>query len=329
MSSSLTDSYQREIRYLRVSVTDRCNLRCRYCMPAEGIPLIAHEDILRYEEIARLVRIAAESGITRVRLTGGEPLARKGLTSLVGLIAAIPGIEDISLTTNGTLLAQYAVQLAAAGLGRVNISLDSLNAPRYREITRGGELAQALSGIQAALQAGLKPLKINVVVVRGMNDDELLDFARRTLAENWHVRFIERMPIGESALYDSRQFISAVEMQRAIEASCGPLQPATVYGSGPARYWRIPGAIGTIGFIDALSRHFCPECNRLRLSADGRLMPCLFSAQEYDLRGALRSGASDAELAALIRQVVSAKPEGRHFRHEPAPAGRVMSRTGG
>lgn len=329
MSIPLLDSYQRPIRYLRVSVTDRCNLRCQYCMPVEGIPLLAHNDILRYEEITRFVGIAAQLGITRIRLTGGEPLARKGLPELVRQIAAIPAIEDLSLTTNGTLLAAQAAELAASGLQRVNISLDSLRAERYRQITRGGRLDDAMAGIAAAQSVGLNPIKINMVVVRGLNDDELVGFARCSLEKGWHVRFIEMMPIGEGARQPRNEFIAADEMRQVIEASLGPLLPDALFGNGPARYWRIPGAGGTIGFISALSQHFCSQCNRLRLSADGRLMPCLFSPLEYDVLTPLRSGASDAELTELLRRAVLHKPVGHHLGQEPAPAGRVMSRTGG
>lgn len=329
MNTPAIDSYHRVIRYLRISVTDRCNLRCQYCMPAGGIPLLEHAAVLRYEEIARVARVAAGLGITHIRLTGGEPLARKGLTDLVRQIAMIDGIEDISLTTNGTLLAGQAQALAAAGLRRVNISLDSLRPERYREITRCGNIADVLAGIDAVRQAGLEPLKVNVVAVRGVNDDELVDFARRTVDEGWNVRFIERMPIGTSAKNNQDGYISADEVQQVIETGCGPLLPDVLYGSGPARYWRIPGAAGTIGFISALSRHFCPQCNRLRLSADGRLMPCLFSPLEYDIRTPLRAGASDEELAALLRQVIAAKPASHHIGSEPAPAERLMSRTGG
>ncbi|MHB1355584.1 MAG: GTP 3',8-cyclase MoaA [Anaerolineae bacterium] len=329
MSTPLSDSYQRPIRYLRISVTDRCNLRCQYCMPAEGIPLLAHGDILRYEEITRFVGIAAQLGIVRIRLTGGEPLARKGLAELVRQIAAIPAIEDLSLTTNGTLLAPLANELAANGLQRVNISLDSLRPERYRHITRGGILDDVLSGITAGHTAGLVPIKINVVVVRGQNDDELVDFARCSLEKGWHVRFIEKMPIGEGALHATAEFIAADEMRQVIEESFGPLLPDMLFGNGPARYWRIPRADGTIGFISALSQHFCPQCNRLRLSADGRLMPCLFSPLEYDVRTPLHSGASDAELSELLRLAVQHKPVGHHLGQESAPIGRVMSRTGG
>ena len=329
MNEPLADSFQRPIRYLRISVTDRCNLRCQYCMPEEGIPLMKHDDILRYEEIARLVAVAAQLGISSIRLTGGEPLVRKDLASLVAMIAAIPGIEDISLTTNGTLLAKYAASLAAAGLKRVNISLDSLVPERYRAITRGGNLEDVLAGIAAAYRAGLTPVKINVVVARGVNDTELEEFARRTRDEGWNVRFIELMPIGAGIAPSHEQFMPATEIQKRIEAAYGPLQAGELYGSGPARYWRIPGASGTIGFIDALSRHFCPQCNRLRLSADGRILPCLFADMEFDVRGPLRSGASDQELACLIEKVIAAKPAGRYFAQQPAPEGRTMSRMGG
>jgi GTP 3',8-cyclase len=329
VSTPLVDSYQRPIRYLRVSVTDRCNLRCRYCMPAEGIPLLAHHDILSYEEITRFVGIAAQLGIVRIRLTGGEPLARKGLPELVRQLAAIPGIEDLSLTTNGTLLAAQAQGLAANGLQRVNVSLDSLRTERYREITRGGNLQDALDGIDAAQAAGLSPLKVNMVVVRGLNDDELVDFARHTLDRGWNVRLIEKMPIGEGACQSAGEYMAADDMLRVVEASFGSLVPDSLFGNGPARTWRIPGAKGTIGFISAISRHFCAQCNRLRLSADGRLLPCLFSPLEYDVRTPLRGGASDTEIAALLRLAIGHKPAGHNLEQDPAPPGRMMSRTGG
>jgi cyclic pyranopterin phosphate synthase len=329
VNTPILDSFQRPIRYLRVSVTDRCNLRCQYCMPAAGVPLLAHTDILRYEEITRFVSLAARLGISRIRLTGGEPLARKGLSELVRQIASIPEVEDLSLTTNGTLLAAQAEGLSANGLQRVNISLDSLLPERYRIITRGGNLQDALDGISAARFAGLHPIKINVVVVRGLNDDELVGFARRSLENGWHVRFIEKMPIGEGAHQPQGELVTADEMRQVIEASFGPLLPDTLLGNGPAHYWRIPGAVGTLGFISALSQHFCAQCNRLRLSADGRLMPCLFSALEYDVRTPLRGGASDVELSELLRMAIQHKPRGHNLGLEPAPVGRVMSRTGG
>lgn len=321
--------YHRAISYLRVSITDRCNLRCVYCMPEEGVPALRHEDILRYEEIKRLVRIAAELGISRVRLTGGEPLVRRGIEDLIAMLVAIPGIEELALTTNGTLLRQMAGRLMAAGLARVNISLDTLRPERYRAITRGGSLDDVLAGIAAARQAGLDPVKINTVIMRGVNEDEVLDFAARTVAEAWHVRFIELMPLGETAQTALTEYISSQEIRAQIEVHMGTLEPAEVPGNGPARYWRLPGASGTLGFISAISEHFCAHCNRLRLTSDGRLVPCLFADLEFDLRGPLRAGADDAALRDIFLQAITAKPDRHHLDECRVMPRHEMSRMGG
>ncbi|MDH7489302.1 MAG: GTP 3',8-cyclase MoaA [Anaerolineae bacterium] len=321
------DSFNRSISYLRVSVTDRCNLRCMYCMPPEGVPWVPHENILRYEEIVRVVRVGAEMGITKVRLTGGEPLVRAGIASLVAMIAAIPGVDDLAMTTNGTLLAQYADELAKAGLDRVNVSLDTLRPERFRAITRLGSLEDVERGLVAARAAGLEPVKVNTVLMRGVNDDEVVDFARRTLEEPFHVRFIEEMPVGVAA---ATRFLPVAEARERIEAAFGPLEAAHHrMGNGPASYYRIPGASGTIGFISAVSEHFCHQCNRLRLTADGRLRPCLLSDAEIPLREALRSGVSDEELKQIILAAVAAKPDGHHLGEGGAVSGRGMSQIGG
>ena len=304
------DGLERTIRYLRVSVTDRCNLRCRYCMPEEGVPSLLHEQILRLEEIARLVGVAATLGISRVRLTGGEPLVRHNIAKLVEMIAATAGIGDLSMTTNATLLAPMAQGLARAGLQSVNISLDTLRPERFRDITRRGELADALAGIEAAHMAGLEPVKVNTVVVRGFNDDEVVELARRSLVEGWHMRFIEVMPLGEEAWLNQKRYVSSEETRSQIEEALGPLEPAELDGNGPARYWRLAGAQGTIGFISAVSQHFCASCNRLRLTSDGRLMPCLFSDLEYDLRTPLRANADDKALRQVILDAIAHKPTG-------------------
>jgi cyclic pyranopterin phosphate synthase len=333
MSAPFLDTFARPINYLRVSVTDRCNLRCVYCMPAAGIPLLGHAEILSYEEISRIVRVAGERGIHKVRLTGGEPLTRLGLTDLVGLIAALPEIDDISMTTNGLLLSRYAARLAAAGLSRVNVSLDTLRPERFRAMTRLGELENGWEGVEAAEAAGLGPLKFNVVVLRGVNDDELVDLAGLTLAQERHIRFIEVMPLGHSDLWSKDGFVPMREVQSSIERDLGPLEQVghddPVVGNGPARYWRLPGARGTIGFISPVSDHFCSGCNRLRLTADGRLRPCLLSDQEIDLRGPLRAGVSDEALAALIAQAVVCKPERHRLVEGLSAPGREMSQIGG
>ncbi|MDI6890184.1 MAG: GTP 3',8-cyclase MoaA [Thermodesulfovibrionales bacterium] len=307
------DNYQRIINYLRVSITDRCNLRCIYCMPSEGLTPIEHKEILRYEEIVRIVRIAAGIGVRKVRITGGEPLVRKNATYLIASIRNIGGIEDLSLTTNGILLEQYAKELAEAGLERVNISLDSLRPDRYREITRGGDINSVLRGIEAAEKAGLRPIKINMVPIRGLNSDEIGEFAKMTLKVPYQVRFIEFMPFGTEDMWRPEKFISADEI-KSIAERIGPLTPAKLGKSGPARYFRFDGASGVVGFISPLSNHFCGECNRLRLTADGKLRPCLFSETEIDLKPALRGGAPDDEIRRLIKLSIEVKPEGHNIR---------------
>jgi GTP 3',8-cyclase len=324
--TKLADSYHRPINYLRISVTDRCNLRCIYCMPPEGIPLMAHGDVLRYEEIDLVARAAAELGITKLRLTGGEPLVRTGLTDLVAMLAKIEGIDDISMTTNGVLLDRYAVGLKKAGLHRVNISLDSLRPERFHKITRMGKLDDVLNGIEAAREAGLNPVKINMVVIRGTNDDEISHFALLTLSDAWHVRFIEFMPFMEKGK-KNRLLVPVSEMMERIEA-LGELEPSLPNGVGPARYYRFPGAKGTIGFISPVTECFCQACNRMRLTADGKLRPCLFSDDEIDLRGPLRQGATVGEIKRLIRHAVASKPE-RHKLITGVTCERFMSQIGG
>jgi len=324
--TKLADSFQRPLNYLRISVTDRCNLRCIYCMPAEGISLASHEDILRYEEIHLVAQAAAELGITKLRLTGGEPLVRARLTDLVSLLAKIPGIDDISMTTNGLLLERHAMELKKAGLQRVNISLDSLRKERFRKITRVGKLGDVLRGIEAAKEAGLNPVKINMVVMRGINDDEVKHFALLTIRDGWNVRFIEFMPFTEGGKKNNH-LVPVAEVMQQIE-TLGKLEPHIPGGGGPARYYRFHGATGTIGFISPLTDCFCKECNRLRLTADGKLRPCLFSDEEIDLRGPLRQGATAEDIKLLIRQAASCKPE-RHKLAAGVTCERFMAQIGG
>jgi len=322
-----SDSYNRPIEYLRLSVTDRCNLRCIYCMPEEGVPPLTHGDVLRYEEIERLARVIVGLGVSKLRLTGGEPLARKGVEQLVAMLAAIPGVRDLAMTTNGTRLAATADALARAGLRRVNVSLDSLRPERYRAITRRGELADVLEGLAAAERAGLRPVKINMVVLRGVNDDEVVHFAQKTIDDGWNVRFIELMPLGAGAQGTG---VPSAEVRRHIEDALGPLVAVDGDGAGPAKYYQVPGAPGSIGFISPLSEHFCFRCNRLRLTADGQLLPCLMSEQGFDLRTPLRQGASDDDLRERVRQAIYAKPAGHHLgMGSPSPSARPMSRIGG
>ena len=324
------DDFGRAINYLRVSVTDRCNLRCVYCMPSEGIQKLAHSTILRYEELAAIIRVAAELGICKVRLTGGEPLVRLGLPDLVRVVAAIPGIDDLSMTTNATLLPRHADALAQAGLHRVNISLDTLRPERFEQITRRGHLDDVWAGIAAARAAGLTPIKFNVVVVRNLNDDEVSDFARKTLSDGWHVRFIELMPMGANADWASHGAVSIPEIRASIEQELGPLAPVRgPKGNGPARYYHLPAAEGTIGFIGAQSEHFCSTCNRLRLTADGRLLPCLMSDDEIDLQEVLRPGSNPEELKSLLAQAIHRKPQRHRLDEALSPRQRAMSEIGG
>ncbi|MCS7178883.1 MAG: GTP 3',8-cyclase MoaA [Anaerolineae bacterium] len=324
------DVYERPVQYLRVSVTDRCNLRCLYCMPEEGVVQCSHQDILRHEEIVRIVRIAVETGFMHIRLTGGEPLVRRGIVDLVAELARIPGLDDLSMTTNGILLRQYAKALARAGLRRINLSLDTLRPERFRQITRWGNLEDVLAGREAALAAGLRPIKINMVVIRGLNDDEVVDMARKTIEPDWHVRFIEVMPLGAGVRWFGDGVVPAAEIRARIEEAVGPLTPVHgEVGIGPARYYRLPGAAGTVGFIGAVTEHFCHFCNRLRLTSDGRLLPCLLSSATIDLRTPLRNGATDEELRALFMQAVVAKPRGHALRAGWLPSAFPISHIGG
>jgi GTP 3',8-cyclase len=311
----MIDSFGRIIEYLRISVTDHCNLRCAYCTPAEGTPRSSRTEILTFEEITRTVAAAARLGVRFVRLTGGEPLVRRDLPSLVDALVAIPGIEEVSLTTNGILLEKFARPLAEAGLKRVNVSLDTLQEEKYRRITRGGEIQRVLRGIAAAEAVHLHPIKINAVVIRGVNDDELLSLGNVTKVRPWHVRFIEWMPVGNAWEWGPgfppphERHVPAREMRGML--SPFHLQPVTdPPGRGPVKVYRIPGGLGTIGFISPLGEHFCASCNRLRLTADGQLRPCLFSNREVDLRGALER---DEPLEVFLRQAVAQKPWGHGF----------------
>ncbi|MDP3878748.1 MAG: GTP 3',8-cyclase MoaA [Dehalococcoidales bacterium] len=325
--TGLFDSWQRQINYLRISVTDRCNLNCIYCS-AGSVPYMPRNQIPTYEEIRRVVQVAAGMGITKVRLTGGEPLMRSDLSQLVGMLARIEGIDDIALTTNGTQLRKYAIALKEAGLKRVNVSLDTLKRDRFKRITGKDKLREVLAGIEAAEQAGLNPVKINMVVLRGINDDEIIDFARKSLTPGWHVRFIEFMPF-ETASKGVAITVPTQEIQEQIQ-SLGKLEPyVDETGGGPAKYFRLPGAKGTIGFISAMTEHFCRTCNRLRLTADGQLRPCLLDDDEIDLREVLRNGASPDELKRLIQQAVTVKRERHHLNEELAPEKRPMRQIGG
>ena len=326
--TGFSDSFQRPINYLRISITDRCNLRCIYCMPTDGIQLMSHSDILSYEEIYTIAKAAAELGIEKIRITGGEPLVRLGLPELIQKLAHIEGIDDVALTTNGVLLARYAAELKKAGLRRVNVSLDTLKQDKFELITCRNNLNDVLEGIGAAKSVGLNPVKANVVVMAGINDDELLDFAAKTINEGWHVRFIELMPFAHKCATDW-QFVSVNDIKQRLEVLC-KLEPCLVkMGNGPAKYFHLPQAEGTIGFITPVSEHFCFHCNRLRLTADGKLRPCLLSEDEIDLRQPLRGGMSSAELKKLIADAVASKPLRHHLAEGRVPKDRPFSQVGG
>jgi cyclic pyranopterin phosphate synthase len=352
----MVDPFNRRIDYLRVSITDRCNFRCVYCMPEQGFPATPKNENLTIEEMARLVRISTSLGITKVRLTGGEPLLRKELPWLVREIASCPGVEDISCTTNGYLLEEQACLLALAGLHRINVSLDTLQPERFTAIARRGSLDRVRAGIDAAFNAGLTPVKVNCVLMKGVNDDEVADFARLTLDRELHVRFIELMPmrwnldegpsmspIGLDGMIQLRQtagdmlsdsqmrrmFLSASDARAKIERDLGKMEPAEVRTNGPAHSYRIPGASGTVGFISQITNDFCERCNRLRLTHDGFLRPCLMSDGELDLRTPLRAGATDDDLAALFLHVVEHKPERHYLAEGQKVTGRGMSQIGG
>lgn len=326
----LSDTFNRAITYIRISVTDRCNLRCVYCMPAEGMPWLAREHILTYEEIAHIIRAAAELGVRRVRITGGEPLIRRDLPRLVAMLRAIPGIEDLALSTNGLLLAEQADALKAAGLTRVNVSLDTLRPERFRDIARRDGLDKVLAGLEAAERCGFHPIKVNCVVMRGKNDDELADLARLTLERPYHVRFIEIMPLEGSVEDQTSWYMPADEMLDRVRriADLEPTEGPT--GNGPARYFRFPNGKGTVGVISPLSHNYCDRCNRVRLTADGQLRLCLFGDNQIDLRTPLRSGATIADLQRLFRRAMRIKPERHHLQPGQTSAALIaLSQTGG
>ena len=325
----ITDKCGRALRYLRVSVTDRCNLRCRYCMPPQGIPLLRHEDILSYEQIAAVARAAVALGVTAVRITGGEPLVRRGITNLVRLLGDIDGLDDLSMTTNGILLAPIAQSLAQAGLRRVNISIDSLDPAEYADITRGGDLRAALDGVRAALDAGLAPVKVNAVVLDDCGDDDLRrrmsPFVELARGLPVHVRFIEHMPIGGPQI--SAPGDGAIA--RIMQALGAAPADAVVPGAGPARYWRLDGAPGSLGLIAPMSAPFCDRCNRLRLTASGGLRRCIFSSPDVDLRPLLGPRADAHALAAAIARAWLTRPPGRGAFAPEAPVPASMCQVGG
>ncbi len=328
-SGAAHDSFGRRINYLRVSLTDRCNFRCVYCMPEHGAHFAPREELLKDDELLRVIEAAAAAGFEKIRLTGGEPTIRRNLVELVAGIAATPGIREISMTTNALRLKDQAEALKAAGLTRVNISIDSLDADKFRSMTRGGDLRRVWAGIEEAERVGFTPLKLNTVVVRGLNDDEVCDLARLTVERPWQLRFIEMMPLAGVGNLADTSVVASAEIIRRLEGEFGALEFVGWFGSDPARTYRLPGAQGTLGFISSVTEPFCATCNRMRLTADGKLHLCLLRDNELDLRAALRSGAGDEEIQALIRQAVFIKPWGHGLPEGIKPTLRGMSELGG
>jgi len=304
----LIDRYNRRINYLRISLTDRCNLRCIYCMPPEGERKLRHKDILRYEELLRIARIAIKMGINKIRLTGGEPLVRKGVGEFIPMLASLDGLDDVSLTTNGVLLRDNLAMLKSAGITRINVSLDSLKGLNFKYITRFDYFNKVWEGIEKARDMGFSPIKLNIVIMRGINDNEVLDFGRLAIEQPFHVRFIECMPIGLQS--NASAFISNAEVEKLLVDRFGPLAAVSPgKNDGPATRFRFEGGRGEIGFISAISHSFCHTCNRLRLTADGKLLPCLLSDGEVDLKGPLRRGCLDEDLIEVFLEAVNAKPQ--------------------
>ncbi len=326
----MIDGFGRRIEYLRVSVTDKCNLRCVYCMPEEGLPWLRRDQLLTYEEITRIVGAMAPLGLRRVRITGGEPLVRRDVAALAGMIASIPGIDDLALSTNAVLLDEHAGALKAAGVRRLNVSLDSLRPERVDALARRpGTAARVMAGLAAAEDAGFEPIKLNVVLMRGANDDEISEFATLTRERPWHVRFIELMPTGANLALSANAFVSCTEALERLQG-IAELEPvAGPPGNGPATYYRFPDARGTVGVITPMSHDYCERCNRMRLTADGQLRPCLFGHLQTDLRSPLRRG---DDLVPLIRETLRVKPE-RHWLVQGSDVGSgglvALSQTGG
>jgi len=326
----MIDQFGRRVEYLRVSVTDKCNLRCIYCMPLEGLTWLKRDELLDYEEIETVIRTMAGMGLRRVRITGGEPLIRRDLPDLIRKISAIREIEDLSLSTNAVLLADQAQELKDAGIQRLNISLDSLQQERVDEIARRpGSFPKIFEGLEAAERVGFTPIKVNVVLIRDRNDDEIEDFARITKERPWHVRFIEVMPTGSNLDLSANSFVSCQEALRRVRAM-DKLEPVDgPFGNGPADYYRFPGAPGTVGVITPMSHNYCHRCNRMRLTAAGQLRPCLFGEIETNLRDPLRAG---QDLRPLIEETLQIKPE-RHYLVQGSDVGSgglvALSQTGG
>jgi len=328
MEPSLIDSFHRQIQYVRLSVTDRCDLRCSYCLPRGYRDFEDPEHWLTFDEIARVMQAFTELGVQRIRITGGEPLSRGRLPDLVSRLAVLPGLEDLSLSTNATRLRRHAAALKAAGITRLNVSLDSLHPERFKEITGGGSLSDVLDGLAAARDAGFSPIKINMVVMKGSNDDEIGAMVRFCIAHDFTLRFIETMPMGDTGRAASDHYLDLNQVRLQLEREF-TLLPAVMQGGGPARYVQVAGTDLRIGFITPMSQHFCDTCNRVRLAVDGTLFTCLGQNDQTALRPLLRSGATLETLKETIRTAIARKPERHHFVTEPQKVIRFMSHTGG
>lgn len=325
--SPLIDSFGRTIEYVRLSVTDRCDLRCTYCLPEGFHGFEEPEHWLSFDEIERVIRAFGELGTRRVRITGGEPLVRKNLPDLAARLNRLPGIDDLSLSTNATRLSRYAHDLKASGIRRINVSLDSLNPATFKEITKG-KLDKVIGGLMAAKDAGFAPVKINMVVMNGINDHEVEDMVQFCLEHNFTLRFIETMPMGDTGRQAGNRFVSLQTVRQRLEKRF-ELTPATMQGGGPARYFKVGNSDMRIGFITPMSQHFCETCNRVRLAADGTLYLCLGQEDKYELRPLLRAGITDAELREHIHKAIAIKPERHEFNDAPEKVIRLMSMTGG
>lgn len=325
--SELLDPFGRRIDYVRLSVTDRCDLRCHYCMPEGFKDFEEPEKSLSFGEIERVIRAFSELGTRRVRITGGEPLIRKDLSVLINKLSALPGVEDLSLSTNATRMQKHAVEFKKAGVSRINVSLDTLRADRFKNIT-GGKLDKVINGLMAAKAAGFHPIKINMVVMKGINDDEVENMVAFCLEHEFTLRFIETMPVGDTGRSATHSYISLNEIKDRLQQQY-ELVPSMVPGGGPARYMRVKNTELRIGFITPMSQHFCETCNRVRLSADGTLYLCLGQDHKYELKPLLREGISDDELKQHIHKALAIKPERHEFTEKPHQVIRFMSMTGG
>ena len=327
MNTGLVDPFGRSVEYVRLSVTDRCDLRCFYCLPGDYRDFSEPDEWLTFPEIERVIAAFGSLGVRRVRITGGEPLVRKNLPQLASRLAAIPELEDLSLSTNAVALARHAGALREAGIGRINVSLDSLRAGRFREITRG-KLDKVLDGLMTAKRAGFAPIKINMVVMKDVNDDEIEDMVEFCIEHDFTLRLIETMPVGDTGRNATGHYLNLQTIKERL-AQRFPLVPGLMPGGGPARYMQIAGTKLNIGFITPISQHFCETCNRVRLAVDGTLYLCLGQEHRFEFRPLLRAGVSDAELQEAVRHAIPLKPERHEFREKPQQVVRFMAKTGG